>query len=637
MNDFVQILTKYWGYTKFRDLQEEIIQSVYDGNDTLALLPTGGGKSITFQVPAMAKPGICIVVTPLIALMKDQVENLKSKGIKALAVYSGLSKHEIEIIYDNCAYGDYKFLYISPERLANDFFKERVKNFNVNLIAIDEAHCISQWGYDFRPAYLKIADLRQIIPDAPVLALTATATKNVVVDIQDKLLFKNGKFFQKSFVRKNLIYVVRYADDKNKQLLEIIRKVGGSGVVYLRSRRGTREIAEFLRENNISADHYHAGLNMQTRDKKQERWMSGKTQVIVATNAFGMGIDKSNVRFVIHTDLPDSIEAYFQEAGRAGRDGKKSYAVLLINRSDETKLKANVSKSFPPKSVVKDIYQMLGSFCKLPYHEGKGLVSDFNLFDFCKAYSLNYITAFNSLKILEQAEYIELTDELNNPSRLIFMVQRDELYKFQVANAKFDRLIKLILRTYTGLFNNYVKIDEEYLSKSLNLSRDVLYDMLKLLSSYKIINYIPQKQTPLVVFVTERMDEKSLIIPKESYEFKKKAKLERMNSVLNYAFSDSQCRSVHLLRYFGEHSDRCGYCDYCQRRNELGLSVYEFDKIIEQIKAVLENGPVRLETLVDKISGKNEKTIKVITWLFQSKKIHYTKDKNIEWINKLFK
>ena len=637
MNDFVQILTKYWGYTKFREMQEDIIQSVYDGNDTLALLPTGGGKSITFQVPALAKPGICIVVTPLIALMKDQVERLKSKGIKALAVYSGLSKHEIEIIYDNCAYGNYKFLYISPERLANDLFKGRVKNFNVNLIAIDEAHCISQWGYDFRPAYLKIADLREIIPDAPVLALTATATKKVVVDIQEKLHFKDGKVFQKSFVRKNLIYVVRHAEDKNKQLLRVIRRVGGSGIVYLRSRKGTRELSEFLKKENISAEHYHAGLSMQTRDRKQEKWMTGKTQVIVATNAFGMGIDKSNVRFVIHTDLPDSIEAYFQEAGRAGRDGKRSYAVLLINKSDETKLKTNISRSFPPKDVIKNIYQMLGSYCKLPYHEGKGIVSDFNLFDFCKAYSLNYITAFSSLKILEQAGYIELTDEINNPSRLIFLVQRDELYKFQVANAKFDRLIKLILRTYTGLFNNYVKIDEEYLAKVLNINRDELYEMLKLLVSYKIINYIPKKQTPLVVFTTERMDEKSLIIPKESYEFKKKSKLDRMNSVLNYAFSDSQCRSVQLLRYFGEYSDRCGLCDYCRRRNELGLSVYEYDSILEQIKKSLEPGPLRLQDLIDKISYKSEKVIKVITWLFQTKEIHYNSDNKVEWLRSLFK
>ncbi len=636
MNDFVKILTKYWGYTKFRELQEDIIQSVFDGKDTLALMPTGGGKSITFQVPALVQPGVCIVITPLIALMKDQVENLKSRGVKALAVYSGMTKHEIEIVYDNCAYGDYKFLYVSPERLFSDLFRERVKNFNVSLIAVDEAHCISQWGYDFRPSYLKIAELRDLLPDVPVLALTATATKKVVVDIQDKLLFKDGNVFRKSFVRKNLIYVVRETDDKEKQLIEIIRKIGGSGIVYIRSRKGTREFAQLLKHENISADHYNAGLKMKSREQKQDSWMSGVTKVMVATNAFGMGIDKSNVRFVIHMDLPDTIEAYFQEAGRAGRDGKRSYAVLLINKSDETKLKTRVSKSFPPKDTIKSVYHALGNFCKVPYHEGKDTVHNFNLFDFCKSYKFDYVSTFNSLKILEQSGYIGLTDELNNSSKLIFLVKRDDLYKFQVANVRFDSLIKLILRSYTGVFNNYVKIDEDFLMKKIGIDRETLYEMLKLLSSYKILNYIPSKQTPLVAFTTERLDEKSLIISKENYENKRKVKLERMNAILNYAFSSSQCRSVQLIKYFGENSDRCGLCDYCRRRNELGLSVYEFDIILEQIKVALENKSMRLENLVDSVNGKNDKTIKVITWLFQSNKIHYLPDKKIEWLRVLF-
>ena len=636
-NDYVKILTKYWGYASFRDMQEEVIRSVADGNDTLALMPTGGGKSITFQVPALAKPGICIVVSPLIALMKDQVENLKARGIKALAVYSGMTNHEIGIAFDNCAYGDFKFLYLSPERLATRLFLERVKNFNVNLIAVDEAHCISQWGYDFRPSYLRIAELRKHLPNVPVLALTATATPRVVEDIQERLQFEKKNVLQKSFKRDNLAYVVRETEDKLNYLLKIINAVPGTGVVYMRSRKGTREVATFLRENQIIADYYHAGLSMKARSEKQELWKSGVIRVIVSTNAFGMGIDKDNVRFVVHLDFPDSLEAYFQEAGRAGRDGKKAYAVLLAHNADEIKLKTNFTKSFPPRDTIKKIYQALGNYFSIPYEGGKGMAYDFKLFDFTQKFKLDYVQTYNALKLLEQEGYITLTDELNNPSRIIFLVGRDELYKYQVANAKYDVLIKILLRSYTGLFNDYVRIDEDMLAKRLRTNRDTIYEMLKHLSKSKIINFIPQKTTPLIVYLVERLDEKSLYISKENFENKKEIYQGRINAVLHYAFSHHKCRSQLLLEYFGEKdSQRCGKCDYCQRRNELDISSYEFDAIVDSIRTVLLLKPMRLDDLMGQINQKQEKAVKVIRWLFDNKNLQYLADKRIEWSERLF-
>lgn len=636
-NNYVQILTKYWGHSTFRELQEDIIRSVASGNDTLALMPTGGGKSITFQVPALAKPGLCLVVSPLIALMKDQVENLQKRGIKALAVYSGLTNHEISIAFDNCSYGDYKFLYLSPERLGTAMFLERLDRLNISMVAVDEAHCISQWGYDFRPSYLRIADLRKHIPDVPILALTATATPKVVEDIQERLLFKQKNVFQKSFKRDNLAYVVRETEDKLKYLLRIISKVPGTGIVYMRNRKGTREIATFLKSNKINADFYHAGLSMKVRSQKQEDWKSGRMRVMVATNAFGMGIDKDNVRFVVHLDFPDSLEAYFQEAGRGGRDGNKAYAVLLANASDETKLKTRFTKSFPDREVIKKVYQALGNYFSIPFEGGKGMAYDFNLFDFTKKFSLDYVQAFNCLKILQQDGYLEVTDELNNPSRIIFLIGRDDLYKFQVANARYDSLIKLILRSYTGLFNDYVRIDEDLLANRIGINRDTLYEMLKYLSKSKIINYVPAKQSPLVVYTVERLDDKSLFISKENYESKKLVYQERINAVLHYAFSTHKCRSQLLLEYFGEKtSDRCGKCDYCQRRNELNLSSFEFDSMVASIKEALLLKPMRLEELVGRINQKQDKVVKVIRWLFDNKKMQYLPDKRIEWTERLF-
>jgi len=455
MNQYEQILVKYWGYSKFRPLQEDIIQSVMSGRDTLALMPTGGGKSLTFQVPAMATDGICIVITPLIALMKDQVENLKQRDIKAIAIYSGMTQEEIDIALENCIYGNVKFLYISPERLETEIFKLRVKHMNISILAIDEAHCISEWGYDFRPSYLKIAEFRNHIQNVPVLALTATATPKVVIDIQEKLLFKEKNVLQKSFERKNLTYLVRNVEDKLNYLIDTIQKVKGSGIIYVRNRKKTKEIALFLQKNKISADYYHAGLKHEDRSLKQNAWKTGARKIMVATNAFGMGIDKPDVRFVIHFDLPDSIEAYFQEAGRAGRDEKKASAVLLYNNSDKVKAEQRIETNFPEIKEIREVYQALGNYFKIPFGGGKLSSYDFVISDFAKNYNFNLIKIISSINFLQREGYIELTDELNSASKIHFKASRDDLYKFQVANAKFDGFIKLILRSYTCLLYTF--------------------------------------------------------------------------------------------------------------------------------------------------------------------------------------
>lgn len=632
MNKYEQILTQHWGYSKFRPLQEDIIRSVMDGKDTLALMPTGGGKSITFQVPAMAMEGICIVITPLIALMKDQVENLLQRKIKAIAIYSGMTSNEIDIALDNCIYGNVKFLYISPERISTDLFKTRVKYMKVNLIAIDEAHCISEWGYDFRPSYMKIADLRSLVENVPFLALTATAIPKVVDDIQDKLLFKEKNVFRKSFERKNIIYLVRHVDDKNKYLIETINKVKGSGIIYERNRKKTRETALFLRQNHISADFYHAGLDLEKRNKKQNEWKSGKTKVMVATNAFGMGIDKSDVRFVIHTDLPDSIEAYFQEAGRGGRDEKKAVAVLLYNESDKLKAERRISTSFPEIKEIKAVYQALCNYFKIPYGGGKGMSYDFIISDFSKNYNFNVLNIYSSLNFLQREGYIVLTDELNSLSKLHFLANRDDLYKFQIANAKYDNFIKLLLRSYTGLFSDYVKIDEQSLAKKANSDIKLIYKYLNNLKSLGVVNYIPKKQNPFIVFTEERLDDKSLHISKENYNFRKTRYIERMDAMLNYAASNNKCRSQILLSYFGEKSpDRCGQCDVCTRRNELDLSKYEFDLILDDIKEKLKSDLISLDDLMASLETNEEKNLKVIQWLLDNEKIIKTTDGLLTW------
>lgn len=631
MDQFRQILTKYWGYSGFRPLQAEIIESVASGKDTLGLMPTGGGKSITFQVFSLSREGVCLVITPLIALMKDQVENLNRRGIKALAIHSGMSSLEIKTAIDNIVWGDYKFLYISPERIETQRFRERLKDMKVNLITVDEAHCISQWGYDFRPSYLKIADLRAVLPDVPVLALTATATPVVVDDIQAQLKFKEKNLLSKSFARDNLVYLVREQEDKLKYMVQSVLKAKGSGIVYVRKRKLTREVAALLSEKNISADFYHAGLKTEIRSRKQEDWTMGKTRVIVATNAFGMGIDKPDVRFVIHLDPPDSIEAYFQEAGRAGRDGENAFAVMLYNDADKLKLKKHITTAFPDIDSIKKVYEAVCNYCQIAEGFGSGKVYDFNLSVFAESFRFPVSLVLASLKILQREEYLEFTEEVDSPARLRFIVNRDDLYKFQVANASFDGFIKLLLRSYTGLFTEYVNIDEELLAKRASISGELVYEFLKRLDAQKIIDFIPRKKTPFIVFNRDRVNTSRLTISKKNYDDRKKDFIQRIEAVINYAESQAKCRSQILLEYFGEKNPpRCGKCDVCQKRNNLGLNKIEFDQVVQQIKQILKT-PTTYEKLLFELEGDQEENIKVVRWLLDNEKILFRIDKKLEW------
>lgn len=633
MGKFEDILKQYWGYTSFRSIQLDIIESVYNGNDTLALMPTGGGKSITFQVPALAMEGLCLVISPLIALMKDQVENLKKRGINAVAIYSGMTSHEIDVTLDNCVYGDIKFLYVSPERLSTAIFRGRIRKMKICMVAIDEAHCISQWGYDFRPSYLKIAELRDILTDTPFLAVTATATPEVVNDIQEKLHFCNGKVFRMSFARENLVYLVRNVEDKEKYLFKIIESIPGSGIIYVRNRNKTKEIALMLQRAGHAADFYHAGLTMEMRNAKQSDWQTGKTRIIVATNAFGMGIDKPDVRFVVHIDLPDSPEAYFQEAGRAGRDQKLSYAVLLFNESDKLRIEQRLEANFPPPDDIKRIYQALGSYLNIAYGAGKGEVYDFNLIDFCSTFKLNTVVAYNSLKILEQEGYIELTDELDNPSRIMFLVNKQELYRYQIAHAEMDKFIKILLRMLPGVFSQYVRIDEQFISKTTGLPIDRVYENLKVLSRQKVLNYIPKKRTPLIVFIEERLDDKNLRIEPERYQMLRKRYLNRINAMLEYAQSQAKCRSQFLSEYFGQtDSYRCGKCDVCTTRNELDMSKFEFDNILEKVKTLLLKNPLPIEKLIDSSGFNPDRVARVIRFLQDTGKIVANNQGLLEWV-----
>ena len=569
MSIFHNILKEYWGYEDFRPLQEDIIKSVSEGRDTLGLMPTGGGKSITFQVPALAKEGICLVVTPLIALMKDQVSNLKRKGIKATMIYSAMSREDILTVFDNCYFGDYKFLYVSPERLSTELFQKKIQAQRLSMIVVDESHCISQWGYDFRPSYLKIAEIRKFFPEIPVLALTATATPEVVDDIQEKLHFAKKHVYKKSFERSNLAYVVRRTENKLEQLLRILNSVKGTSVVYVRSRSRTKEIAEFLEQNGISADFFHAGLSDEEKDRKQQNWKTDVCRVIVATNAFGMGIDKPDVRSVVHIDLPDSIEAYFQEAGRAGRDGEKAYAVLLFNTSDATKLKKRIADNFPSKDFIKKVYERLGNFFELGVGYGLEKIYAFNLNDFCKKNALPINPTYSALKILELSGYLELTEELDNPSKLIFSVSKDGLYKLDSLNKKYDNLIQVLLRSYTGVFTDYVHINEDVIAERLNKTRNEIYNELLDLQKQGVVRYIPFRKTPFIIYTRERQDISDLNLPVAAYDERKQRYEKQVFSMLDYAESDNVCRSRILLDYFGEeNSNDCRQCDVClSKRN----------------------------------------------------------------------
>ena len=594
------ILKQYWGYDSFRPMQEDIINSALQKKDTLALMPTGGGKSICFQVPAMATDGLCLVVSPLIALIKDQVQNLNSKGIKALAVYSGMSYQQIDIALDNAIYGDFKFLYVSPERLHTPLFKERVRRMQINYLVVDEAHCISQWGYDFRPAYLEIKEIKNIIGNVPVIALTATATKSVAEDIMRILGFEEKNVISSGFERKNLSYVVRNVDDKFGNMLKVCNGVPGTGIIYVRERKRCEEISSFLRQNGITADFYHAGLSKELRNAKQDAWKNDKIRVIVATNAFGMGIDKPDVRFVVHYDLPDSLEAYFQEAGRAGRDGKRSYATLLWNSTDISRLRQIHTISFPDIQYIKEIYQKVFIYLNIPYEEGRDTVSKFNLIEFSKKFSLNSVSAYYAIKYLEQEGYWELTDEMDNPSKIMFIVGRDELYKVQIDNPELDKFIKSVLRIYTALFSRITPIDEEYIARCTMDSVMGVKEKLKQLSKLRIIKYIPKVRTPLIIMNTERLVESNLYISQKRYDERKGMFQKRIESIISYVKETEKCRSRMLIDYFGQPADNdCGICDVCLKNKNLKGGNDRRKEVQQHILDIISNaeGEVELRTI----------------------------------------
>ncbi len=633
--DIHQILIKYWGHQSFRPLQEDIINSVLEGRDTLALLPTGGGKSVCFQVPALAMEGLCVVVTPLIALMKDQVESLKSKGIRAVAIHSGMTSYEIEVVINNCVYDEVKFLYLSPERLETDIIIRNIDRMNVNLLAVDEAHCISQWGYDFRPAYLKIAGIRKKLPGIPVLALTATATTDVIPDIQEKLEFREPNVFRLSFERKNLTYVVLKEEDKLNRLLKVVNNLKGSGIIYVRSRRRSVEIRNFLNTNHIMADFYHAGLDQRTRDIKQNLWMRGETRVMVATNAFGMGIDKPNVRFVAHLDIPDNIEAYFQEAGRAGRDGKLSYAVLLYDDSDLADLSNHFETAFPPIDMIKRIYQALGNYLQLAVGSGKDVSFDFDIINFCENYNFNRIVAYNSLRFLEKEGFLLLQEMSDADSKVHLRVNKEEIYKFQVENPKHDKFVKVLLRSYRGLFADFVKISGSQIAFRVAISEKRVAGTLQMLEKFNLLVYIKRKNKPQLTFLTERIDAKDIFISDEHYRIRKEAAKKRLDAVIKYITTKTKCRNSLLLEYFGEtETKRCGRCDVCIERNKIELSELEFDNILNQIKPHLIEKPCSVNELAGLIDATSEDDIiKVIQWLLDNGKLIYNKDKKLLWRN----
>ena len=620
---YLDILKEYWGYDDFRGIQREIIESIGAGRDTLGLMPTGGGKSITFQVPALAQEGVCIVISPLIALMKDQVNHLLEKGIRAAAIYSGMSRNEIIVTMENAIFGGVKVLYVSPERLSSDLFQAKLKHINVSFITVDEAHCISQWGYDFRPAYLQIANIRKLKPDASILALTATATPEVVKDIQKQLAFKEENVFMMSFERKNVAYIVRQTEDKREELVHILRSVTGSAIVYTRSRRRTKEIADLLMQQDIAATHFHAGLEPSVKDERQQAWTHDEVRVIVATNAFGMGIDKPDVRLVIHYDCPDSIEAYFQEAGRAGRDGKKSYAVLLYNNSDNRKLDRRIDDNYPDKELIKQIYSNLAYFFQIGAGSGVGHTFEFDIDKFSMTYRHFPTIVDSALKILENADYIRYETNPDSNARVMFQLSRNELYRLQETSPHEEKVITALLRCYGGLFTDYVYITESLIALQSGITPEQVYLNLKALSQKHIIHFIPRRNTPLITYTQNREEEERLVIPSRVYEERKKQFARRIHAIEQYATDDTICRSKQLLSYFGEKKvSDCGQCDVCIERKRNKTKESHIENAKQQILDLLDDGENHLITELRTLNLPNALLDEALQQLIMEEVIH---------------
>ncbi len=623
------ILSKYWGYPSFRPMQEDIVDSVIDGKDTLALLPTGGGKSICFQVPAMTMEGICIVITPLISLMKDQVMHLKKIGIPAAAVFSGMHPNEIELAYNQAAFGMLKFLYVSPERIMTDAFIEALRKMKVCLLAVDESHCISQWGYDFRPPYLKIAEIRQYIPDTPVMALTATATPKVVDDIQFRLGFKKSNVFQTSYERKNVTYNVIHEADKYGLMFRLLGKMHkGSGIVYVRSRKRTKVIAEWLQSAGISASFYHAGLDAKLRDYRQQLWMDGKIKVIVATNAFGMGIDKPDVRLVIHLDLPDSLEAYFQEAGRAGRDLQDSEAFLLVADTDINKLRENLCSSYPDLDKIKQIYNALGNYLQIPLGAGENQTYNFDINAFAQYYNFGLLEVYNTIKLIEKEGLVVTSEALNNPSKVFIKASREDLYRFQIEYKEYDILIKFLLRNIPGVLSDFVNIREESISQKTEMPVEKIERQLRNLDSMNFLTYIPRNDKPQIQYLTERLDTKHFSLSDEVYSKRKEDAAKRVMAVIDFVNNDKDCRSVQLLRYFGEDIKKnCCKCDVCSTKSRTDLGNAEFQEISKVITDILQKNNSNVSDIIGIVSAYNEeKVIAVLRWMIDNNVIRQDDD-----------
>ena len=615
------ILRKYWGYEDFRPLQEDIIESVLAGRDTLGLLPTGGGKSLTFQVPSMLLEGLTVVVTPLISLMKDQVDNLRERGIKATYFHAGLSRAEQKLGMDRCRLGKVKILYVSPEKLRSEPFTAQLRQMNVSLIVVDEAHCISQWGYDFRPSYLKIGELREHFPDVPVLALTASATPEVVDDIMEKLLFKERNVYAKSFARDNLSYIVRNDFDKERQLLRVLGNTSGSAVVYVRSRRRTREIAELLLESGISADYYHAGLDPEDKNEKQARWKSDELRVMVATNAFGMGIDKPDVRVVVHYDLPGSLEEYYQEAGRAGRDGKPAFAVLLTAKTDKARLTRMVTDAFPDKELIRRVYEMAGNFVNVAVGSGYDKVFEFNFDLFVKTYDLPPLPARSAMHLLTQAGYFEFIEEVTMQSRVMITAYKDELYDVRL-DEEGDRVFNILLRSYTGLFADFVYVNEALIARRACVDEQKVYETLLALSRMKILQYIPRKTTPYLYYTTSRELPKYVVMPTAVYEDQRRRLEKRIEAMKRFAFAVDECRVNRMLEYFGEKPESpCGKCDVCRERRHVRLNSLSREALEASVMYMVSQGPRTVDYLVRESSGRREDVIECVRRLAKRGKV----------------